>query len=173
MTDTDEAEAFARRVLAADRAANLGEPGGADARAALCTDEVAHGFEAMPEAPEPVAERRLYKVVRYAGGRFGAVVSQATSASKGLEKYDLQLVVREVDGAPRVISVWFVCQACIALGRDFRGDTCIECGGVGWERWFGEDPGPPSEVLAVRPIETPGSLYVSEYQQSRRAVPEE
>jgi hypothetical protein len=71
------------------------------------------------------------------------------------------LVVRPHLGAPRITGVHDVCTACVALGVDGQGDRCIECRGLGWERWFGEELGDHfGPVTSVHKLTRPAtSLY--------------
>ena len=148
--------------LAADLAAH--DRGDDSARAPYCTPEVAEGMAEMPRRSTPTAPRTLFKCVAHDHPTMGpwvaAMVSEGTEVGRGTGKYHLLLVVRPERG-PQITGVYDVCTACVALGRDGQGAECIECGGLGWEPWFGEALGDTfGPVTAVDKITKPAtSLY--------------
>ena len=126
--------------LAADQAAT--DADAPERRSAFCSSAVAEGLADIPEAEPPAVARRLFKLETFdhpSWGRWVAAhVSEAMAARRGEGKYHLLLVIRGQQGEPRVVGVYDVCTACVALGEDGQGAPCVECGGLGWEPWFGE-----------------------------------
>ncbi|MCB9787018.1 MAG: hypothetical protein H6744_10045 [Deltaproteobacteria bacterium] len=146
----------------------LAGPGG------CVSPEVARGLASM----RPVVERRervIFRVELRAKAIAAALVSEATGVADGTGKYGLRLLAaREVGEAPRVSRVDHVCTACVALGAGPLGEPCLECGGEGWEPWFGAsrwlavEPGP---LEAVRFVAAPSSsLYLPEHRRARAAA---
>lgn len=139
----------------------------------IATRAVEDGFRGLRPVEEPLLQRSLFKVKAWEHPRHGlvhgAVVSKATGAGRGAGKYELLLFARDVETAPVVFSVYYVCTACVALGTDFKGEVCIECRGLGWEHLLGADLGASfGEPRGTRGILAPSeSLYVPEYRRDR------
>ena len=135
-------------------------------RAAFCSAPVAQGLADLPLPEAPVIKRELFKTIARDHPRHGpwlaAIVSEATGARRGAGKYHLMLVIQPHQGAPRVTGVYDVCTACVALGVDGQGDQCIECGGLGWEPWFGVDLGSSwGHITATEKLTRPSTpLYL-------------
>lgn len=149
--------------LVADRDATAADA--PERRSAFCSAAVAEGMAAMPESEPPTVARTLFKLVTHDHPTIGpwvaAHVSEATAARRGTGKYHLLLVVRLHLGQPRIGGVYDVCTACVALGVDGQGAQCLECRGLGWERWFGDDIGDTlGTVTGVEKLTKPEtSLY--------------
>lgn len=130
--------------LSADRDATRDDA--PELRAAYCSAEVAEGFAELPTPEAPIELRTLFRVLRYdhpqKGPFVAAEVSEATAQRRGQGKYHLLLIIQDHLGHPRVTGVYDICTACVALGVDAQGDQCVECGGLGWEHWFGLELGP-------------------------------
>ncbi len=142
-------------------------------RAAFCSAAVAEGLHTLPPAEDPAVTRTLFKLIAHehpSRGRWvAAQVSEATGSRRGQGKYHLQLVVTETLGSPRITGVYDVCTACVALGVDGQGAECIECGGLGWEPWFGDDLGPDfGPIMAVARVTKPATpLYHAAWKRGR------
>ena len=164
----DDARSLFEAFVAADARTHAGDPAGRADRDALCSDPVAAGL-ASARAPEaPAATRTLFKVKTYrhpdAGDLATAVVSKATSAARGTGKYELQLVAR----AGRIVAVYYVCTACVALGVDGFDARCVECAGIGWEPWLGQDLGALGVVTGLERLTPPSThLYMPEWKRDR------
>jgi hypothetical protein len=144
-------------------------------RAAFCSAAVAAGLASLPFPESPIIPRALFKVVsrehpKY-GRWLGVIVSEATGARRGAGKYHLMLVVQAHLGAPRVTGVYDVCTACVALGVDGQEAQCIECGGLGWEPWFGVDLGSSwGPIIAVERSTRPSTpLYLPAWKRGTPA----
>ena len=162
----DSAVPFFQAVLATERAGRgFGE---------LVSKRVAAQWAGRPAPEAPVIERKIFKAwIRQhesAGLIYGAEVSKATGLSRGAGKYELGLVARsgqrEAAEALQVFSVLYVCSACVAVGTDYKGNPCPECGGSGWDDFLGEPLGAALgdrlEVVRLRPPST--SLYLDAWQ---------
>jgi hypothetical protein len=149
--------------LTADRDATVDDA--PERRAAFCSAAVAEGLANLPVPEAPVVTRRLFKLEVHdhpsQGPWVAAHVSEATGARRGEGKYHLLLLVADHLGAPRVTGVYDVCTACVALGVDGQGRPCVECSGLGWEPWFGDDRGDDLGPVTVieRLVRPSTSLY--------------
>ena len=136
-------------------------------RAEACSPVVTQGFSGIPRTSDVLAPRRLFRLSLHGNSGYAtAIVSEPTRARKGGEKFALRLWLNLQGAAPTVVAVDDVCTACVALGVDGQGATCVECGGVGWERWFGESDVPLSlpNVETLRCHRPKVNLYVDAYQ---------
>lgn len=157
----DEAEALVRRLIDAEGAAiRAGDthpmPSPSDLH-----PSVAEGWRAMP-CPTRAAEARvLFKLELFdhpeVGRWVAAVLSQRTTAARGLGKFELLLALH---GDPlRVGGIWSVCTACVALGIDGQGASCLECAGLGWDPWHGTPADELGRSLSVRRVTRPASSH--------------
>lgn len=170
--DIERARLAAEQLLLAEIAwSSAGGDPGAVAEAAL--PSIRAGFAAMREVSQR-GRRRLFRVELHPPDLAVAWVSEASGLADGFGKYELRLWVRSADVGPEVARVDHVCTACVALGIGPDGKACLECGGAGWEPWFGEADlmglrlGSPTQILV---IEAPtSSLYLPEHHRSVAAA---
>ena len=135
--DLSEAKGWVERFLDVDAEAHRGQR--AQLRDPLCAPSVSNGLAHLPSPNADLETRRLFRLDRHAPLPYiTAIVSEPTRARKGGEKYALRLWILDEAPAPQVVAVDDVCTACVALGVDGQDQPCIECDGVGWERWFGQ-----------------------------------
>lgn len=127
---------------------------------------VVEGLARTQTQPESQT-RALFRVELHPDSHALALVSEATAISDGTGKYELRVVVDATAAEPRVVRVDYICTACVGLGVGPRGEACLECGGDGWDPWFGEAAamglrfGTP---LALRVLAAPrSSLYLPEH----------
>ncbi|MEZ4265846.1 MAG: hypothetical protein R3F39_05670 [Myxococcota bacterium] len=155
------------------------EAGWRQGRAATVTAPAAEAVEPGGVAPAVVAgfrqvrtharsaTREMFRVELYQDDHAVALVSEATTEADGTGKYELRLIAESASADPRLVRVDHVCTACVALGLGPRGDACLECGGAGWEPWFGEAAAMDLTLetpLAIRVLAVPrSSLYLPEH----------
>lgn len=143
-------------------------------RAPFCTPEVTEGLGSLEVPEAPLIERVHFKTLLRdhpkEGPWLALIVSEATSARRGAGKYHLMLALQSVEGRPTLTAVYDVCTACVTLGVDAHERPCIECGGLGWEPWFGVDLGPVwGPVVAFERATRPSTpLYLPAWRRSTR-----
>ncbi len=171
--DLHELKTWLSTFLAADLAAT--ESDSTAPRAPFCADSVSEDFAKLPRPEAPLIERVLFKLVAprclEESQWVGAIVSEATSSRRGRGKYHLMLILDLKGATPSVCGVYDVCTACVALGTDGQGDTCIECSGLGWEHWFGVDLGRDwGPMVALEHLKRPSTpLYLPAWKRGKDA----
>ena len=165
-----DTNAWLSRFLSADFAVNQGKSEGS--RAPFCSQEVVDGFRALAPPETPLIERVLFKTITREHPALGswraAIVSEATGARRGAGKYHLMLVIKE---PLEICAVYDICTACVALGVDAHDQTCIECGGLGWEHWFGVNLGAEwGPIVALEHLKRPSTpLYIPAWKRGKNA----